>query len=479
MSATLWTSRQAAAATGGRSSGPAWQATDVSIDSRTVTPGALFVALVGPSHDGHDHVAAALAKGAAAALVHRIPADAPKEAPLLLVEDSMAGLVALAGAARARSQARIVAVTGSVGKTGTKEMLKLALEAAGPTHVSQGNLNNHWGVPLSLARLPEDARFAVFELGMNHAGEITPLTRLVRPHVAVVTAVEAVHMAHFASTRQIAEAKAEIFQGVEPGGIAVLPHDNPHYRFLFDAARQAGITGIVSFGRHIDAGARLLDGAVDPDATLVFALFGDDAISYRVGVAGLQWASNSLAALLAARAAGADLENAAQALARMSAPKGRGAHKTLPWAGGRIKIIDESYNASPVSMRAAIVTLGAAERPRGARRIAVLGDMLELGEAAPAMHGALAQTLVENGIDLVYTAGPLMRHLYEALPRDRRGGHAANAAEAALQLVKALKPGDVVMVKGSAGSVMGLVIKALEQTAAPEASPESSCEEKP
>jgi UDP-N-acetylmuramoyl-tripeptide--D-alanyl-D-alanine ligase len=479
VSAVLWTSDEAATATGGRAMGPSWQAMDVSIDSRTVSPGALFVALVGPVHDGHDHVAAALARGAVAALVHKIPADTPKDAPLLLVDDTMAGLVALAAAARARSKARIVAVTGSVGKTGTKEMLKLALEAAGPTHVSQGNLNNHWGVPLSLARMPEDAQFAVFELGMNHAGEITPLTRLARPHVAVVTAVEAVHMAHFSSTRQIAEAKSEIFEGVEPGGIAVLPHDNPHYEFLFDKARRAGITSIISFGSHIDAGARLLDGAIDPNATLVFALFGDDAISYRVGVAGLQWASNSLAALLAARAAGANLENAAHALAAMSAPKGRGARKTLPWAGGQIEIIDESYNASPISMRAAIVTLGATERRHGARRIAVLGDMLELGEAAPTLHSALAQTLVENRIDLVYTAGPLMRHLYDALPQDRRGGHAANADDAALQITKALRPGDVVMIKGSAGSVMGRVIKALEQTAAPKASPEGSNEESP
>jgi UDP-N-acetylmuramoyl-tripeptide--D-alanyl-D-alanine ligase len=474
MSAVLWTSAEAAAATDGRLTGPAWRATEVSIDSRTVTAGALFVALAGPTHDGHDHVGAALANGAVAALVHKIPAGLPADAPLLLVEDTMTGLVALARAARARSNARVVAVTGSVGKTGTKEMLKLALEAAGPTHVSQGNLNNHWGVPLSLARLPREAIFAVFELGMNHAGEITPLTRLVRPHVAVVTAVEAVHMAHFASTLQIAEAKAEIFLGVEPNGFAVLPHDNPHYRFLFDAARKAGIASIVSFGSHIDAGARLLDGAIDPDATLVFALFGDDAISYRVGVAGLQWANNSLAALLAAMAVGADLGMSAHALAAMSAPKGRGAHKTLPWGGGRIDIIDESYNASPIAMRAAIVTLAATERRRGARRIAVLGDMLELGEAAPSMHGALAQTLIENRIDLVYTAGPLMRHLHDALPADRRGGHAADAAGAAVLVAKALKPGDVVMVKGSAGSVMGRVIKALEDIAAPGAPSKSS-----
>ena len=479
MSVILWTSAEAASATEGTLTGSAWQANEVSIDSRTVTPGALFVALVGPNHDGHDHVAAALEKGAAAALVHKVPEGLAKDAPLLLVEDTMTGLVALATQARARSSARIVAVTGSVGKTGTKEMLKLALEEAGPTHVSQGNLNNHWGVPLSLARLPRQAQFAVFELGMNHTGEITPLTRLVRPHVAVVTSVEAVHMAHFASTLQIAEAKAEIFQGVEAGGIAVLPRDNPHYRYLFDAARKAGITSIVSFGSHIDSGARLLDGAIDPDATLVLALFGDDAISYRVGAAGLQWASNSLAALLAARAVGADLNKAALALTAMSAPKGRGARKVLPWGKGTIQIIDESYNASPISMRAAIVTLAASAPRHGSRRIAILGDMLELGEAAPAMHGALAQTLIENRIDLVYTAGPLMRHLHEALPPHRRGGHAVNADAVASLIVTALQPGDVVMIKGSAGSVMGRVIKAIEETAASNAIFNKRQEEKP
>ena len=469
MSAILWTSAEALAATQGLALGATWQASGISSDSRTVTQGDLFVALAGPHHDGHDHVAGALQKGAAAALVHKVPAGLPAAAPLLCVPDSLAGLRALAAAARARSTARVIAITGSVGKTSSKEMLKLALAAAGPTHASVGSFNNHWGVPLSLARLPRDAKFAVFELGMNHPGEITPLTRLVQPHIAVVTSVEAVHLEFFASTRQIAEAKAEIFLGVAPDGIAVLPHDNPYFGFLTAAARQAGVQTVESFGRHIDSGARLLDCAIEPNETLVFALFGDHAISYRVGVAGQQWACNSLAVLLAARAAGVDLDRAAQALAAMRAPKGRGEMKSFPWDDGRIEVIDETYNASPVSMRAAIASLTATKRKRGARRIAVLGDMLELGKASAELHAGLAKPIVERGVDLVFTAGPLMRHLYDALPADRRGDHAPSAEEAAVQVMRALKAGDVVMVKGSAGSHMSRVVRALEDRAAPTA----------
>ncbi|HLN24030.1 MAG TPA: UDP-N-acetylmuramoylalanyl-D-glutamyl-2,6-diaminopimelate--D-alanyl-D-alanine ligase [Patescibacteria group bacterium] len=471
MSAALWTSAEALAATSGRALGPAWEARGVCIDSRSVAKGDLFVALAGPNHDGHAFVAGALRDGAAAALVHSIPDGLPADAPLLVVNDTLDGLRALAAAARARSTARIIGVTGSVGKTSSKEMLKLVLDAAGPTHASVGSFNNHWGVPLSLARLPRDAQFAVFELGMNHPGEITPLTTLVRPHVAVVTSVEAVHMEFFASTAEIAAAKAEIFAGVEAGGTAILPRDNPHYRFLRDAAKAAGIKRISGFGSHIEATARLLDFAVDPDATVVFALIGEEALSYRVGVPGQQWASNSLAVLLAAQAAGVPLPLAAHALAGMSAPKGRGQRKHLAWTDGAIEVIDESYNASPVSMRAALATLAAAKPPRGARRIAVLGDMLELGEASASLHAGLAPSVVERGIDLVFTAGPLMQSLHDALPPAKRGGHAADADAAAAQVTAAVKAGDVLVIKGSAGSRMSRVVKALdEQAAAPVAS---------
>jgi len=461
----LWTRDEALAATQATARGGDWRASGISIDSRTLAPGDLFVALAGPNHDGHDYVAAAFAKGGAAAIVRRVPSDVSADAPLIIAADTLAALNDLAAAARARAGARVVAVTGSVGKTGTKEMLKLALAAGGPAHASGGNLNNQWGVPLSLARLPREARYAVFELGMNHAGEIAPLARLVRPHVAVITAVEPVHLEFFASTAEIAAAKAEIFAGVEAEATAVLPRDNRHFGQLEGAARAAGIARVASFGRHIDADARLLDAAVDPDATLVFALIGDHPIAYRVGVPGLHWAANSLAVLLAARAAGVSVEVAAKALAGMTALKGRGARRTLPWRGGSIELIDESYNASPASMRAAIAVLAAARPGKHGRRIAVLGDMLELGATAPALHAALAEPLGDARIDLVFTAGALMRHLHDVLPASRRGEHAADSDVAARLVRDALRAGDLAMVKGSLGSRMGRVIEAIEQAA--------------
>ncbi|MDA8230500.1 MAG: UDP-N-acetylmuramoylalanyl-D-glutamyl-2,6-diaminopimelate--D-alanyl-D-alanine ligase [Magnetospirillum sp.] len=461
MTPALWTAEEARAATGGRLQGRTWNAGGVSIDSRSLAPGDLFVALAGPNHDGHDHVAAALAAGAAAALVHRIPAGLPADAPLLVVDETMAGLNALGRAARARSPARIVAVTGSVGKTGTKEMLRLVLSCQGETHATAGNLNNHWGVPLSLSRMPRNARFAVFELGMNHPGEIAPLTRMVAPHVAIITAVEAVHTAFFKGTEEIADAKAEIFQGLGPDGVAIIPRDNRHFRRLLAAAGKAGVTTALSFGSHIESDARLLDCGLDSDSTAVFALLRDHPIAYRIGVVGLHWAMNSLAVLLAATALGADAEAAAQSLRSMAPPKGRGARRLIAVAGGTAEVIDESYNASPVSMRAAIATLAAAKPARGARRIAVLGDMLELGERSAELHAALAETLDAWGIDRVFTAGPLMANLHGRLPPSRRGDHAENSSALAPLVKAAVRAGDVVMVKGSAGSRMGRVIEAL------------------
>ncbi|MGE5546138.1 MAG: UDP-N-acetylmuramoylalanyl-D-glutamyl-2,6-diaminopimelate--D-alanyl-D-alanine ligase [Solirubrobacterales bacterium] len=463
MSAALWTSEEARAATGGTLRGDAWEASGVSIDSRSVVKGDLFVAIAGPNHDGHDFIKAAIEAGAAAALVHRVP-DGCEGLPLLVVDDSLKGLEALGAASRARSAARVVAVTGSVGKTGTKEMLALVLSQQGLTHWSVGSFNNHWGVPLSLSRMPRDARFAVFELGMNHPGEITPLTRMVRPHVAIVTTVEAVHTAFFKSTEEIADAKAEIFVGLETGGVAVLNRDNRHFRRLAAAAEAQGAE-IVSFGSHIDAQARLLDCGIDPHETAVFALMGDTPIAYRIGVPGLHWAMNSLAVLLAVRALGADCAAAAKALVGMSPPKGRGARQLIAVPGGQAELIDESYNASPVSMKAAIATLAAAKPAKGARRIAVLGDMLELGEQGPALHGALAGILAAWDIDLAFTAGPLMENLKDALPPERHGGHAANSEELAPLVKAAVRAGDVVMVKGSAGSRMGRIVKALSEGA--------------
>ena len=461
----LWTAAQAQAATGGTLLGATeWTAAGVSIDSRSIKAGDLFIALAGPNHDGHDYVQAAIAAGAACALVHTVPAGC-EGLPLLLVGDTMAGLEALGRAARDRSAARIVAVTGSVGKTGTKEMLALCLAAQGPTHWSVGSFNNHWGVPLSLARMPAAARFAVFELGMNHPGEITPLVAMVRPHVAIVTTVELVHAGHFANVEEIADAKAEIFTGIEPGGIAVLNRDNRHFRRLAEAARAAHVDRILTFGSHIDADARLLDCAVDPQETAVFALLRDKAVSYRIGVPGLHWAMNSLAVLLAIGALGADGDAAARTLAAMTPPKGRGERHRIAVSGGTAELIDESYNASPVSMKAAIATLAAARPGKGGRRIAVLGDMLELGEDSASLHAALAEAVVAWGVDVVHTAGPQSAHLREALPADRRGAHADNSEQLAPLVRAGIRAGDVVMVKGSAGSRMGRVVKALQEGA--------------
>jgi len=457
----LWIRDEAVKATGGKTQGPDWQAFGVSIDSRTVAKGDLFVALAGPNHDGHDHVANALAAGAAAALVHKIPAGVGADAPLVLVEDTLKGLRRLGAASRARTDATIVGVTGSVGKTGTKEMLKLALGETS-THASVGSFNNHWGVPLSLARMPAESTCAVLELGMNHAGEIAPLTALVRPDIAIVTTVEAVHLEFFASTREIAEAKAEIFSGVVKGGVAILPRDNPYYGLLRERAEQAGIERFVSFGIHIDADARLLDFAVAQDQTLVFAMIRDKPISYAIGVPGRPWAMNSLAVLLAADAAGVPIAEAAAALARMHPPKGRGERKTLRWGEGAITIIDESYNASPVSVRAALATLGSLEPGKNGRRVAVLGDMLELGEQGAALHSGLAEQVNQFDIDLVFTAGPLMGNLHDALQSEKKGAHASDSSQLAPMVAARLTAGDVVMVKGSAGSRMSRVVSHLD-----------------
>jgi UDP-N-acetylmuramoyl-tripeptide--D-alanyl-D-alanine ligase len=456
----LWTAAAAAAATGGRAGG-AWNAAGVSIDSRTVEAGDLFIALKGPKFDGHDYVADALAAGAAAAMVHRLPDGVPAGVPLLTVGDTLEGLNGLARAARARAAARIAAVTGSVGKTGTKEALRAVLSRQGPTAASAGSLNNQWGVPLSLARMPAEAAFGVFELGMNHPGEMTPLARLVQPHVAIVTAVEMVHAAFFPSLEAIADAKAEVFAGLEAGGSAVLNRDSPMFGRLAAAATAAGAGRILGFGADPAAEARLVDFALDADGSAVRAEIAGRPLAYRVGIAGRHWVWNSLAVLAAAFALGADVAAAAAALADLVPPAGRGRRHAVDLEGGPFLLVDESYNASPVSMRAAVAVLGACRVAPGGRHIAVLGDMLELGPTAPELHAGLVGPLEEAGIDLVFTAGPAMHHLWDALPRHLRGGHAPSSEKLLPLVLAAVQPGDAVCIKGSAGSRMGLIVKAL------------------
>jgi UDP-N-acetylmuramoyl-tripeptide--D-alanyl-D-alanine ligase len=465
MSAALWTTEAMAQAMGAKAAGALpREVGGLSIDTRTVAPGDAFFAITGENRDGHDFVAAALAAGAGLAVVAADKRAAlPPDARLLAVPDVLDGLRDLARAARARSPAKFIGVTGSVGKTGTKEALRLALSGEGETHSSVASYNNHWGVPLSLARCPAEARFAVLEMGMNHAGEIAALTRLVRPHIAVVTTVEPVHLEFFGTVDKIADAKAEIFLGVEPGGAAVLNRDNPQYDRLRRAATDAGVATIVPFGEHPDAEVRVLKYALQPDGSTVQARVLGTDVTYKIGSPGLHIVMNSLAVLAAAKLAGADLALAALELQNLRPPSGRGARETLELAGGSALLIDESYNANPASMRAALSILGQTPVGPGGRRIAVLGDMLELGPQGAELHRGLIEPVVAHSVDLVFCAGPLMRSLWDALPSTRRGGYADTAAALESQVLGAARAGDAIMVKGSLGSKMGAVVKALKR----------------
>jgi UDP-N-acetylmuramoyl-tripeptide--D-alanyl-D-alanine ligase len=466
MSATpLWTSMAMAEAMRASINGELPEAvTGLSIDSRTIAPGDAYFAIKGDVHDGHDFVAAALKAGAALAVVETAQRDkfAP-DAPLLVVEDVLAGLVDLARTARARLSAQVIAVTGSVGKTSTKEALRRVLGAQGETHASAASFNNHWGVPLSLARCPATARFAIFEIGMNHAGEIEPLVKLVRPQVAVITTVEPVHLEFFAGIEAIADAKAEIFTGVEPGGAVVLNRDNLQFARLQRRAKQLGINSVVSFGADEKSDARLLDVSLHSACSAVHAnILGHD-ITYKLGMPGRHMAMNSLAVLAAASLAGADLALAALSLWQIEPAAGRGARRVLEIANGEATLIDESYNANPASMAAALSVLGrAAVGPHG-RRIAVLGDMLELGPTSPALHRGLNGAVKANHIDLVYCCGPLMRNLWDALSTGKRGGYAESAAGLEAQVVAAIRASDAIMIKGSLGSKMKTIVDALEK----------------
>jgi UDP-N-acetylmuramoyl-tripeptide--D-alanyl-D-alanine ligase len=464
MKGDLWTSAEAARASGGVNT-RAWTASGVSIDSRGIKSGDLFVALAGPNFDGHDFIAAAFNAGAAAAVASRRPAALAADAPLLMVPDTMAALEALGRAARNRSNARFAAITGSVEKTGTKEALRLVLSAAGATAASEGNLNNQWGAPLSLARMPRDARYGVFELGMNHAGEIAPLSRLVRPHVAVITTVEPAHLEFFPSVAAIADAKAEIFLGVEAGGAAVLNRDNVHFGRLAQAARAAGINRIIGFGEDEASEARLLSCRLEAEASQVEAEILGTRVAYRLTVPGRHIVQNSLAVLAAAALLGIDLHEAAASLRKVALLKGRGARLVIDTAQGSFTLIDESYNASPAAMRAAIAVLGRSLPAKGGRRVAVLGDMRELGVDADRLHAELATALAAASVDLLFCCGPHMRALAAAAGSGLAVEHATDSDALVPVVLNALKPGDVVLVKGSLGSRMAPIVDALKNLA--------------
>ena len=467
----LWQLAELIAATGGRITGrPAEAVAGISIDSRTLQPGEAFFAIRGDRLDGHDFVEKAVDAGAALAVVDAAWAagQGRAELPLLAVEDGpLAALERLAAQARARSSAAIAAITGSVGKTGTKEMLCAALADQGAVHAAVGSFNNHWGVPLSLARMPADARFAILEIGMNHAGEIRPLTKMVRPHVAIITTVEAVHTEFFASVAEIAEAKAEIFEGLEPGGTAILNRDNRWFDLLSERARSRAAR-IVSFGAHAEADMRLEEVQLEEDASRIQARLLGRFLACRLGAPGRHLAMNSLAVIAAAEALGADLARAAEALAGFRPPAGRGERFELTAPGGRFVLIDESYNANPASMRAALALLGQARPGPSGRRIAVLGDMLELGRDAGRLHAEVLAPIEEAGADLVFLAGPLMKSLWRALPEGRRGAYAVTADRLGPILCEAVRAGDVVMVKASAGTRLKPLVEEMRRRFAPE-----------
>lgn len=472
-SSTLWTAYEAAAATGGqlllgghgrhedaRAGADNWVACGISFDTRSLAPGDLFVALQG-ARDGHDFLGTAASKGASAALVSRIPDNAPPGLPLLKVADPLKALEQLGIAARQRNFGKLIAVTGSVGKTTTKEMLRAALSVAGRVHAAQKSFNNHLGVPTSLASLPQSADFGVFEIGMNHAGEITPLVGLVKPHVAIVTAIAPAHLEHFNSVEDIARAKAEILSGVRAGGTAVLPADSEFYPLLREMAEEQGITRLIPFGESDIAamGGQLLDYRPEGEGAEVKARLLGTEVTFRLGAAGRHLAMNALAVIVAATSAGAPLEVVLKGLEEFRAGEGRGARHEVNLDGGTVLLLDEAYNANPASMAAALEVLGGVSPEGEGRRVAVLGAMKELGPAGAALHAGLAGPLERAGVAKVLLSGEEMQALKEALPAETLAGYAPTGEGLVEALEEILRPGDVVLFKGSNASGIGAVLR--------------------
>jgi UDP-N-acetylmuramoyl-tripeptide--D-alanyl-D-alanine ligase len=478
MNRPLWTAGELTEATGGVLSGP-FDADGVSIDTRTLSAGDLFVALLGEGRDGHAFVADALAKGAAGAMVHApMPgaaltgADGSAVGPVLRVDDTLAGLARLGAFARFRFGAepslgdapvsgdarRLVAVTGSVGKTTTKEMLRCALSAFATTHAAAASYNNHWGLPLTLARIPRDAQYCIAEIGMNHAGEIAPLARLARPHVAVITTIAKAHVGHLGSIEAIADEKASIACGLEPGGIVVLPLDSPQFPRLKAAL---GDAAALTFGTDPAADVRLVHSEADQDGSLIHVDIRGHTASLRLNAPGRHMAMNAVAALAVIAALDLDPTRAIEALEAFVPLAGRGARRQVAAGCGTALLLDESYNGNGASMRAALDVL---RLQPAKRRVAVLGDMLELGDEGPAEHAALAAAVVASS-DCLFTCGPLMRNLFDAVPEALRGAHAATSADLAPIVAAALARGDAILVKGSLGSGMKRVVEAIERAA--------------
>ncbi len=455
MTGPLWTSAEIAKATGGQAVGADFDVFGLSIDTRSIEQGDLFIALAGV-RDGHEFVEQALSKGAAGSLASRAVTGSSVQVP-----DVLAGLEQMGIAARLRASSALRgAITGSVGKTSLTQAVSKGLAMAGRSHASIKSYNNHIGVPLTLARMPRDTERAVFEIGMNHADEIDPLSRMVRPHAVCVSTVGPVHIENFPDGEAgVARAKAEIFTGLEPGGTAVLNADNRWFDLLAAEARAVGAK-IVRFGTNPECEARLTEIQAVAGGAQVRAVIHGKAVSFPILQSGAHWGHNSLAALMMMQALGVDLEMGIAALGAFEPLDGRGAEREvgLP-AGGTFTLIDESYNANPLSMVAVLRSLGG--RNATGRKIVALTDMLELGEAGPRLHAEIAEAVAAAGIDQVYCSGPLMKSLWDALPPTQRGGYAMTAAELAPEVVSAVQPGDVVMVKGSNGSKASVIAAAL------------------
>ncbi len=441
--------------------------TGISIDSRTLRKGEAFFAIKGDVFDGHDFATAAMAAGAGLLVVTeaRLPALGKLQVPMIVVDDVLAALTRLGLASRARSKAQIIAVTGSVGKTTTKEALRHVLSECGKVHASAASFNNHWGVPLTLARMPEDTDYGVFEIGMNHHDEIRPLVKMVQPHVAVITQIAAAHLGHFANLEEIAVAKAEIFEGVLPGGYALLNRDDKRFKQLEALASAAGIEHIPTFGENARSTYRLRDLVMKPDCSCITVSLNGQEAAVKISAPGRHIVQNMLAVMGAAHLVGADMTKVVLALGTLQAEAGRGAQYRLRHGEGTFTLIDESYNANPASMRAALALLEATEpqgeRPEAGRRIAVLGDMLELGKQSSKLHGDLARPIVDAHVNMLFIGGAHMSALKSAMPAEIQVEYRESVDELLPLVVKAVRPGDVVMIKSSKSIGFVKIVNAL------------------
>jgi UDP-N-acetylmuramoyl-tripeptide--D-alanyl-D-alanine ligase len=455
----LWTSDEVAKALSPIAMSGAFEASGVTFDSRAVGKGDIFFAMTGDSTDGHRFVADALGRGAACAVVSRDVPDA--RGNLVKVGDTMKALVALGRAGRTRSDARVASVTGSVGKTSTKDALRAMLSAQAETSASTASFNNHVGVPISLARLPREARYGVFEIGMNHPGEIEPLARQVEAHVGVITNVGSAHIGHMGSEEATADEKSCLFAGMRPGAVAVLNRDSRHFPRLAARAKEFGVARIVAFGKDASAEARLVACDLQDRGSTVVANLHGQRIEYTLGAAGEHQVLNSLAALAVVEALGADVLKAASTLAEVKATPGRGARRRLKFGAGMVEFLDESYNANPASMAAMLAVLARTVPAPGGRRLLVMGDMRELGDQADAFHAGLADAVAASGATQVFLCGPHMKALWSKLAATQKGAYGADSAAIAGEVAAALKAGDVIAVKGSLGSKMKNVVDAI------------------